>query len=149
LKRAPHAWYARLSSKLQQLGFSASQADTSLFFYNKEGVTIYMLIYMDDIVVASSSDSAVDPLLHDLGMAFALKDLGELSYFLGIEVKKVSNGILLSQENYANDLLARVNMSKCSTVDTPLSTSRKLSKEDGEILSSEDSTHYRSIVGAF
>jgi histone deacetylase 1/2 len=137
LKRAPHAWYARLSSKLQQLGFSASQADTSLFFYNKEGVTIYMLIYMDDIVVASSSDSAVDPLLHDLGMAFALKDLGKLSYFLGIEVKKVS------------DMLARANMSKCSTVDTPLSTSRKLSKEDGEILSSEDSTHYRSIVGAF
>jgi histone deacetylase 1/2 len=136
LKQAPRAWYAHLSSKLQQLGFTASQADTLLFFYNKGGVTIYMLIYVDDIVVVSSSDVAVDALLHDLGMAFALKDLGELSYFLGIEVKKVSNGILLSEESYANDLLARVNMSKCSTVDTPLSTSEKLSKEDGDLLSS-------------
>jgi hypothetical protein len=101
LKQAPRAWYARLSSKLQDLGFYASKADMSLFFYNKGGVTIFMLIYVDDIV-----DKAVDSLLHDLGLAFALKDLGELHYFLGIEVKKVCDGIVLSQEKYANDLLA-------------------------------------------
>jgi hypothetical protein len=75
---------------------------------------------VDDIVVVSSSNLAVDALLHDLGMAFALKDLGVLSFFLNIEVKKFTNGILLSQENSVNDLLARVNMSKCSAVDTPL-----------------------------
>jgi histone deacetylase 1/2 len=148
LKQAPRAWYARLSSKLQDLGFSASKADTSLFFYNKGGVTIYMLVYVDDIVVVSSSDSAVDALLHDLGMAFALKDLGELHFFLGIEVKKVSDGIILSQEKYAKELIARVNMTGCKPVDTPLSTSEKLSLVDGELLSSDDSTRYRSIVGA-
>jgi hypothetical protein len=54
LKQAPHAWYFHLSTKLQSLGFCASKADTSLFFYNKGGVTIFMLIYVDDIVVASS-----------------------------------------------------------------------------------------------
>jgi histone deacetylase 1/2 len=107
-----------------------------------------MLIYVDDIVVASFSDSAIGAVLHDLGMAFALKDLGELSYFLGIEVKKTSSGIILSHEKCSNDLLARVNMSNYSTVDTPLSTSEKLSIVDGETLSSEDSTRYRSIVGA-
>ncbi|XP_071678578.1 uncharacterized protein [Lolium perenne] len=89
LKQAPRAWYYRLSSKLQSLGFSASKADTSLFFYNKGGVSIFMLIYVDDIVVASSSEKAVAALLHDLGLDFALKDLGSLHYFLGIEVKKV------------------------------------------------------------
>jgi hypothetical protein len=47
-----------------------------MFFYNKGGVTIFMLIYVDDIVVASSSKKAVDAFLHDLGLAFALKDLG-------------------------------------------------------------------------
>ncbi|KAK1694183.1 hypothetical protein QYE76_010880 [Lolium multiflorum] len=88
LKQAPRAWYSRLSTKLQSLGFSASKVDTSLFFYNKGGVTIFMLIYVDDIVVASSSEKVVDALLHDLGLDFALKDLGELHYFLGIEVKK-------------------------------------------------------------
>ncbi|KAK1669017.1 hypothetical protein QYE76_057176 [Lolium multiflorum] len=145
LKQAPRAWYARLSSKLHQLGFSASRADTSLFFYNKGGVTIYMLVYVDDIVVVSSSDSAVDALLHDLGMAFALKDLEELHYFLGIEVKKETDGIILSQEKYDRDISARVNMTCCKPVDTPLSTSEKLSLVDGEMLSSDDSTRYSSI----
>ncbi|XP_071681692.1 uncharacterized mitochondrial protein AtMg00810-like [Lolium perenne] len=96
----------------------------------------------------SSSDTAVDALLHDLGMAFALKDLGELHFFLGIEVRKVTDGIVLSQEKYANDLLSRVNMKMCKPVDTPLSTSEKLSITDGDVLSDEDSTRYMSIVGA-
>jgi histone deacetylase 1/2 len=148
LKQAPRAWYFRLSSKLQSLGFSASKADTSLFFYNKGGVTIFMLIYVDDIVVASSSEKAVDALLKDLGLAFALKDLGALHYFLGIEVKKVHDGIILSQEKYASDLLQRVNMQICKTIDTPLSVSDKLSLSDGEVLSGDESTRYRSIVGA-
>jgi histone deacetylase 1/2 len=107
-----------------------------------------MLIYVDDIVVVSSSDQAVDALLHDLGLSFVLKDLGELHYFLGIEVRKVSDGIILSQEKYAHDLLGRVNMKLCKSVDTPLSISEKLSISDGDALSMEDSTRYRSIVGA-
>jgi hypothetical protein len=148
LKQAPRAWYFRLSSKLQSIGFCASKADTSLFFYNKGGVIIFMLIYVDDIVVASSSQKAVDALLHDLGLDFALKDLGDLHYFLGIEVKKVCDGIILSQERYANDLLRRVNMQICKAVDTPLSVSEKLFLNDGEVFSSDDSTNYRSIVGA-
>jgi histone deacetylase 1/2 len=148
LKQAPRAWYSCLSSKLQSLGFCASKDDTSLFFYNKGGVTIFMLIYVDDIVVASSSEKAVDALLHDLGLDFALKDLGDLHYFLGIEVKKVHNGIILSQETYANDLLRRVNMQVSKTVGTPLFVSDKLSLTDGEVLGGDDSTNYRSIVGA-
>ena len=55
LKQAPRAWYSRLSGKLQQLSFHASKADTSLFFYNKGKITIYLLVYVDDIIVASSS----------------------------------------------------------------------------------------------
>jgi histone deacetylase 1/2 len=68
---------------------------------------------MDDIVVASSSEKVVDALLHDLGLDFALKNLGDLHYFLGIEVKKVQDRIILSQEKYDNDLLHRVNMQIC------------------------------------
>lgn len=95
LKQAPRAWYSRLSSKLIQLGFVASKGDTSLFIYGKHGVSIYLLIYVDDIIVASSSDKAVEALLKDLRLDFALKDLGALHYFFGIEVNKVKDGILL------------------------------------------------------
>ena len=89
LKQAPRAWYARLSTKLINLGFSASKADTSLFYFNKGGVTIFVLIYIDDIIVASSTSEATTCLLRDLRTEFALKDLGELHYFLGIEVSTI------------------------------------------------------------
>ncbi len=62
-----------------------------------------MLIYVDDIIVASSSQDATNALLHDLSSEFALKDLGDLHFFLGIEVKKTQDGIVLNQEKYANE----------------------------------------------
>jgi hypothetical protein len=105
LKQAPRAWYSRLSEKLIKLGFQVSKTNTSLFFYDKGGVTIFLLVYVDDIIVASSSQEAVDAMLKDLRSDFALKDLGQLHYFLGIEVQHISNGIHLSQGKYASDML--------------------------------------------
>jgi len=148
LKQTPRAWNSRLSQKLQDIGFQASKADTSLFFYKKGDITIFLLIYVDDIIVTSSSSDAVDALIQDLKKDFALKDLGDLHYFLGIEVNKVSDGILLSQEKYASDIIKRVNMQHCKSVSTPLSTSEKLSAQDGELLGPADVTRFRSIVGA-
>jgi hypothetical protein len=66
LKQAPYAWYSRLSSTLVQLGFHLSKADTSLFIYGKGKVQIFLLLYVDDISVASSSTEAVEALLNDL-----------------------------------------------------------------------------------
>ena len=108
---------------------------------------MYLLIYVDDIILTSSSNSAIEALLKDLQCDFALKDLGNLHYFLGIEVKRKNNGILLTQEKYANDILKRVAMQHCKPSDTPLSVSEKLSVEDGDRLSDEDGKRYRSIVG--
>jgi histone deacetylase 1/2 len=84
-----------LSSKLQQLGFVASKADTSLFSLVKPEVTMFALVYVDDIIVASSAQTAVSCLLQQLRGDFALKDLGDLHYFFGIEVQKVDDGITL------------------------------------------------------
>jgi histone deacetylase 1/2 len=148
LKQAPRAWYARLCGKLISFGFKSSRADTSLFYYNKGGHTLFVLVYVDDIIVASSSLDATKALLSDLQHDFALKDLGDLHYFLGIEVKRDSHGLILSQSKYANDILARSGMDKCKTVDTPLASTQKLSVTDGEKLGEEDSTRYRSLVGA-
>jgi hypothetical protein len=70
-----------------------------LFLFNKEGITMFLLIYVDDIIVTSSSDSAILALVRTLSTDFALKDLGDLHYFLGLEVHKHSNGLLLNQES--------------------------------------------------
>jgi histone deacetylase 1/2 len=148
LKQAPRAWFSKLSSKLQELGFLASKADTSLFIYNKSGIDMFVLVYVDDIIVTSSSNKAVDALLQDLNLAFALKDLGDLHYFLGIEVKRFNQGITLTQEKYALYLLDRARLKACKALPTPLSSSEKLSVTEGQLLGPEDSTRYRSIVGA-
>jgi histone deacetylase 1/2 len=74
-------------------------------------------------------------------------DLGPLHYFLGIEVKKIHNGLCLTQEKYATDILEKIGMTKCTSMPTPLSSSELLSLVDGSPLGPEDSTQYRSVVG--
>jgi hypothetical protein len=84
LKHAPRAWYSRLSDKLRSLVFVSLRADTSLFFYEKGSIVIFLLVYVDDITVTSSSNKEIQALLEDLKEDFALKDLKNLHYFLGI-----------------------------------------------------------------
>jgi hypothetical protein len=117
------------------------------FFLRNKSVTIYVLVYVDDIIVVSSSQSATAALLHNLEQDFALKDLRDLHYFLGIEVTKIKDGILLSQSKYAMDILQCAGMSKCKPVATPLSSSEKLCAQGGDALGLADATAYRSIVG--
>ena len=91
-----------------------------------------MLIYVDDIIVASSSPAAKNALLKDLWSDFALKDLGDLHYFLGIEVHTIRDGLVLSQTKYAQDILARVGMQGCTGMATPLSSSEKITAREGD-----------------
>jgi hypothetical protein len=148
LKQAPRAWYSRLSEKLLQHGFHASKVDMSLFFYNKTDATIFLLVYVDDIIIASSSQEAMSALLQDLRAEFPLKDLGPLHYFLGIEVKTINDRLHLSQSKYASDILKWAGMMNCKPVMTPLPISKKLSVHSGQPLDVKESTKYRSIVGA-
>nr|XP_020147974.1 uncharacterized mitochondrial protein AtMg00810-like [Aegilops tauschii subsp. strangulata] len=136
--RAPRAWYSRLSMQLQQLGFTPSKADTSLFFHHKDNITIFVLVYVDDIIVAGSSSDATTCLLKDLKLEFALKDRGE-----------ADQGWYTSYTGkYTTDILRRVGLQNCKPVSTAISTSEKLTIESGEALGPEDATNYRSVVGA-
>jgi hypothetical protein len=148
LKQAPRAWFSRLSNKLVDLGFSPSKADVSLFIYNKHGTQLYMLIYVDDIIILGSSTMVVTHLLAQLRDAFAVKDLGPLNYFLGIQVRHTSQGLLLSQQKYIHDLLTRTNMMHSKGVPTPMLPAEKLSLTGGTTLSSDDASCYRNIVGS-
>jgi hypothetical protein len=148
LKQALRAWYSKLSSKLVELGFKESKEDTSLFYLNTSKLVTFILVYVDDIIVASSKSNATVALLNKLSDEFTLKDLGDLHYFLGIEVSKIKEGIVLTQEKYANDILRRAGMTQCKPCTTPMSTSEKLVINKGTLLRPKEATRYRSIVGA-
>jgi histone deacetylase 1/2 len=129
------------------IGFVSSKADTSLFIFTQHGVQIYMLVYVDDIVIAGSTPAAVDRLVASLSETFPIKDLGTLEYFLGLEASSNSGGMILTQRKYAIDLLHRVSMENCRATSTPLATTERLARETGTTLGTEDSFRYRSIVG--
>jgi hypothetical protein len=139
LKQTPRMWYARLSAKLLELGFKILKANNSLFYLWNKDVTMFILVYVDDIIVTSSKPHVVTALLQNLDSDFALKDLGGMHYFLGIEVNKVNDGIVLSLDKYANDLLQRASMITCKPVGTPLATGAKLASYIGTPLGEKDS----------
>ena len=114
LKQAPRAWHARLGAALRTFGFAPSTTDTSLFMLCRPDITMYLLVYVDDIILVSSSMPAADRLVQGLRSEFAVKDLGPLHFFLGLEVSAVPRGLALTQKKYALDLLRRAGMLKRS-----------------------------------
>ncbi|KAJ0727195.1 putative RNA-directed DNA polymerase [Helianthus annuus] len=153
LKQAPRAWFHRLStalqqlgSALQQLGFHGSKTDPSLFILNSRGTIIYVLVYVDDIIITGNNNQAVDHIIQSLSSSFAVKDLGSLHYFLGIEVIRHGLDLILSQKKYIWDTLQRSGLSDCKPVNSPMSTSQVLMPDDSPLM--PDPTKYRQVVGA-
>ncbi|XP_071681451.1 uncharacterized mitochondrial protein AtMg00810-like [Lolium perenne] len=108
---------------------------------------MYLLVYVDDIILISSSDVVAGRLVSALSGDFVVKDLGALHYFLGLEVSRSSAGLTLTQQKYSLDLLHRAGMLKCKHATTPMSATDRMSALDGDILSPDDATEYRSLVG--
>jgi len=146
LKQAPRASYNRLSEFLLSIRFQASKVDTYLFILSLNGAMIYLLVYVDDILLTGSNSALLHKLITLLQTEFKLRDLGSVHFLLGIEVKLTAIGILLSQHKYALDIIQRVHLASCKPVDTPLSTSSKLGIVPSSLHS--DPTRYRQIVGA-
>lgn len=146
LKQAPRAWYQELRTFLLASGFKHSHADTSLFILHNSSHVIYMLVYVDDLIVTGSNPEFVQRFVDSLAQRFSIKDLGQLSYFLGVEVTPNSQGILLSQRRYILDLLAKTNMLAARPVITPLPTSPSLQSKAGTPL--DNPTEYRTVVGS-
>lgn len=107
---------------------------------------IYVLVYVDDILVTSNHPPSISHLISTLKSEFALKDLGPLHYFLGVEARSTSTGLHLSQRRYVLDLLSKTNMQNSKPVLTPFSPTTKLSKNGGKPL--PDRSPYRQVVGA-
>jgi hypothetical protein len=116
--------------------------------FHHDGVQVFMLVYVDDIVIAGSTPVAVDRLVRSLSDTFPIKDLGPLEYFLGLEASYNSGGMTLTQRKYVLDLLLRVNMENCNPAPTPLVLFEHLARDSGALLGPEDSSWYRSVVGS-
>ncbi|KAK9060220.1 hypothetical protein SSX86_020924 [Deinandra increscens subsp. villosa] len=146
LKQAPRAWYQRFTDFVVTLGFRQSRCDHSLFTFRSGTDTAFLLIYVDDIILVTSSDPLHTRLMASLSGEFAMKDLGPLSYFLGISVTRSGDSMFLSQASYARDIIDRASMSTCNPVATPVDTQSKLGVSSGPDF--DNPTLYRSLAGA-
>ena len=146
LKQAPRAWHDKIAEYLVTIGFHMASADHSLYVRRSETGIVVITIYVDDLIVAGDSDVEVENVKGLLKQKFEMKDLGELRYFLGIEVIRTPEGIWLSQRQYALDMLSKYGMAGCKPISVPLDQNGKLSAHAGDVL--EDATMYRKIVGS-
>lgn len=147
LRQAPRAWFDKLSSTLHNFGFVTAKSDPSLFIKKTHHSIVYILVYVDDIIVTGSNSRELDALITSLHNQFALKDLGPLHYFLGIQVTPTAHGgLLLTQTKYVNDLLHRCKMQDAKPVSTPMAASTKLTNDGSDYF--DDPHLYRATVGA-
>ncbi|XP_021980138.1 uncharacterized mitochondrial protein AtMg00810-like [Helianthus annuus] len=146
LKQAPRAWYQRFTDYVLTLGFVQSGCDASLFILHHNGNTAYLLLYVDDIILVTSSTALRVQLMSHLSAEFAMKDLGTLSFFLGISVTRHHDTMFLSQQTYAADIIERAGMSSCEPAATPVDTNSKLGALSGTDF--ENPTLYWSLAGA-
>ena len=98
LKQAPRAWFDKFSSYLIQFGFVCNTWLPSLFVYQKDRDVIFLLLYVDDMVLTGNNQTLIQRLLKDLSKQFRMKDMGPLSYFLGIQAQFTPTGLFLNQE---------------------------------------------------
>ncbi|KAG7559405.1 Integrase catalytic core [Arabidopsis thaliana x Arabidopsis arenosa] len=148
LKQSPRAWYHKLSTTLLDRGFKKSEADNTLFTLpSKEGIVV-ILVYVDDIIISGNDKVGIQETKAFLKSVFDIKDLGELKYFLGIEVCRSKEGLFLSQRKYTLDLLSQVGKLGAKPAKTPLEDDYKANRK-GELDNKpfEDVTQYRRLVG--
>ncbi|RVX17092.1 Retrovirus-related Pol polyprotein from transposon RE2 [Vitis vinifera] len=120
LKQSPRAWFSRFSSIVQEFGMFCSTTDCSVFYHhNSSGQCIYLVVYVDNIVITGSDQNGIQKLKQHLFTHFQTKDLGKLRYFLGIEIAQSSSGVVLSQRKYALDILEETGKLNYLTITRP------------------------------
>jgi Reverse transcriptase (RNA-dependent DNA polymerase) len=117
-----------------------------MFIAHHQNQILIMLVYVDDIIVTESDPIQVDQCIKQLNSQFSIRDLGQLNFFLGIEVTHNQAGICLTQTKYLTDLLKRVNMLNCTPVLSPMASGTTISKHGSQPC--KDPFMFRSVLGA-
>lgn len=105
LKQAPRQWFIALSIALLSFGFKQTNGDPNLFVFNKDKSLVYLLVYVDDMLLTGNDATVISQITEFLSTQFKVKTLGDLSYFLGIQVVKTTTGLFMSQAKYTADIL--------------------------------------------
>ena len=145
LKQAPRAWYSRIDRYLLKDGFRRSNNEPTLYIKaNQQGNILILCLYVDDMIY--TGNMLLDEFKEAMKCEFEMTDLGLMKYFLGIEVEQKHDGIFISQQKYATDVLKKFRMENCKPADTPIAFGTKLSKQD--MGSAVNSTLYKQLVGS-
>lgn len=147
LKQAPRAWNDRFTSFLPSIGFKFSHADPSLFIKVSGTSRVFLLLYVDDIIITGDSEALIAEVKAALLTEFDMKDLGELHFFLGLQIQYLQNGLFVSQHKYATDLIHKAGLESCNSHVTPCQSGLKLYTDEGTPLCPTDASHFRSLVG--
>ena len=145
LKQSPRAWFGRFSSTMKEFGYKQSNSDHTLFIKHKEGKVTALIVYVDDMVLTGDDLEERKALQQFLASKFEMKDLGQLKYFLGIEVSRSKTGVCLSQQKYVLDLLTETGMLACKPIDTPMEMNHKLGQTEDQ--KATDKGCYQRLVG--
>ena len=146
LKKSPRAWFSRFSSVVQEFDMIRKTTNHSVFYnHSSTGQCIYLVVYVDDIVITGSDQDGIKKLKQHLFSHFHIKDLGKLKYFLGNEVAQSNSEVVISQRKYTFDILADTVMLDYKPVDTSMDPNVKLVPGQGELL--RDPRRYRRLVG--
>lgn len=145
LRQAPRCWFAKLSTALTTYGFTQSVSDYSLFTLHTSTHVLYVLVYVDDLVIAGNRSDAILQFKTYLGRCFHMKDLGPLKYFLGLEVARSSSGIFVCQRKYALYLVGECGLLDARPISTPMEENHQLATVKGQPYS--DPSQYRRLIG--
>lgn len=146
LKKAPQAWYSRLDVYLHKQGFKKGMVDSNLYIKSENNHQVIIVVYVDDIIFGGSKDEMCKDFANQMQIEFDMSMIGELSYFLSLQVNQLKNGIFISQIKYVKEILKTFTMEDCKPVSTPMKTSCKLTKDD--MSPSVDQTMYMSMIGS-
>ncbi|WVZ63221.1 hypothetical protein U9M48_012866 [Paspalum notatum var. saurae] len=146
LKQAPRAWYARLKSFLLKSGFVMGLADKTLFLLSRSGDTLIFQIYVDDKICGGSSHALVSSFVEQMSRKFEMSLMGELQFFLGLQIKQGPEGTFVHQAKYTKDILKKFDMGDSKPMTTPTSTNTALdADEDGEVV---DQIEFRGMISS-
>jgi len=126
LKQSPRAWFGKFSTVVQPFGMTRSEVDHMVFYRHSSVGCIYLIVYVDDIVLTGSDHHGILQVKQHLCQHFQTKDFGKLIYFLGIEVAQSNNGIVISQRKYALDILEETGLTNSKFVETLMDPNVKL-----------------------
>ncbi|WJX77089.1 hypothetical protein P8452_60430 [Trifolium repens] len=146
LKQAPRAWYSRIDNYFKVNNFMKCPHEHAMYVKTKNGDILIVCICVDDFIFTGSNPKLFEEFKRVMIKEFEMTDIGIMSYYLGIEVKQEENGIFISQQKYAKEMLKKFKMDGCKPISTPMECGLKLSNFDGE--EKVDAINFQSLVGS-